>query len=322
MRKEKKDLTSLKLKRAVFFGLALSFFLLPGQNWYSAVALKYQAPKVQSVNIAPPVADYPVFFGLPAPQVSARGVVVIDRDSASLIYSKNAKTPLLPASTVKIMTALVALDQWNLDEVLIVLAVNNQEQDMELVKGERITFKNLLYGLLVSSANDAAMVFAQNYPGGNQAFVAAMNQKAKDLNLVDTHFANPTGLDNDKNGNLLANYSYTTALDLARLAAIALKNDIIGQIVATPKITVSDTTGKFTHTLYNLNVLLGKIEGLKGIKTGWTQLAGECLVGYGERNGRAVITVVLGSQDRFGETAALVNWAFANHRWQSFTPSI
>lgn len=322
MRGRKKNLTNLKIKRAVFFCFALSFFLLPGQNWYSAVNLDYRPSQVQSLSVIPPLRDYPVFIGPKTPQVTARSAVVLDRDSAVLMYGKNDNVPLLPASTVKIMTALVALDQWDIDEVLLVFAVDDQEQDMKLQKGEKMTVGNLLYGLLVASANDAAMVFAQNYPGGDKAFVATMNQKAKDLNLTDSHFANPTGLDSDKKGRLLADYSYTTALDLARLAAVALRNEVIDQMVATQKITVTDISGRIIHDLYNINALLGKVEGLKGLKTGWTEEAGECLVGYAERDGRGIISVVLGSQDRFGETAKLIDWAFSSHHWEVMAPSI
>lgn len=323
MRGKRKNLTSLKIKRAVFFGLALSFFLFPGRNWYSAVNLKQQTSKVQSLNIAPPVSDYPVFVGPQTLQVAARSAIVLDRDSAVLMYGKNDDVRLLPASTVKIMTALVALGNYGLDDVLTVREIAHQgQQSMNLIKGEKMTVANLLYGLLVASANDAAMVFAENYPGGSGAFVAAMNQKAKDLNLIATHFANPTGLDSDEKGKLLADYSYTTALDLARLAAVALRNDTIDQVVATPKITVTDISGRIIHDLDNINTLLGKVEGLKGLKTGWTEEAGECLVGYAERNGRGIISVILGSEDRFGETAKLIDWAFSNHQWEVMAPAI
>jgi D-alanyl-D-alanine carboxypeptidase (penicillin-binding protein 5/6) len=193
---------------------------------------------------------------------------------------------------------------------------------MRLVKGEAISVENLMYGVLVASANDAALVLAQNYPGGEQGFLAAMNNKAKELNLNDTYFANPTGLDSDEWGNLLPARSYTTALDLARLASWAMRNEVLAKMVATPQITVSDTSGKRQHQLYTINELLGYLPGIKGIKTGWTEEAGECLVSYTEREGRGIITVVLGSGNRFGETASLVDWAFSNHQWQKITPSI
>jgi D-alanyl-D-alanine carboxypeptidase (penicillin-binding protein 5/6) len=300
------------------------FFLFPGQNWYLAVNLNYQSPKVQPLEMSiPSSADYPInFTGVQPPNLTAQSAVVLDRDSAVLLYGKNEKTQLLPASTVKIMTALVAMDYYHLDDVLVVDEVNGEGQDMELVKGERITVKNLLYGALVSSANDAALVLAQNYPGGEIGFVKAMNQKAKELNLNDSYFANPTGLDSDEEGNLLTDYSYTTALDLARLSAVALKNETISQMVAIPQIVVSDVGGAISHRLYNLNQLLEKLEGVKGVKTGWTEDAQECLVSFVERNGRGVISVVLGSQDRFGETKKLIDWVFANHRWEGIIPSI
>jgi len=314
----------LKIKRASLFCLGLVFFFFPGQNWYSAVNLNYQSPKVQPLDVAlPSPADYPLnFTGVQPPNLTAQSAVVLDRDSAVLLYGKNEKTKLLPASTIKIMTALVALDYYNLDEVLVVDGVDNEGQDMELVKGEKISVKNLLSGVLISSANDAALVLAQNYPGGETSFVKAMNQKAKELNLADSYFANPTGLDNDQQGNLLADYSYTTALDLARLTAVALKNEIISQMVVIPEMVVSDVSNKISHRLYNLNQLLGKLEGIKGVKTGWTENAEECLVGFVERNGRGVISVVLGSQDRFGEMTQLIEWAFANHSWEIFIPPI
>lgn len=323
--KEKnKDFTILKIKRAALFCFGFVFLFFPGQNWYSAVNLDYQSPKVQALNIlVPPPADYPLnFTGIQPPSLTARSVVVLDRDSAVLMYAKNENIQLLPASTVKIMTALVALDYYNLDDVLVIGEVNSQGQDMKLIKSERIMVKNLLYGVLVASANDASLVLAENYPGGEKGFVEAMNKKAKELNLNDSYFANPTGLDSDPQGNLLPDYSYTTALDLARLAAVALKNETINQMVAIPKIVVSDVSGKINHPLYNLNELLGKIEGLKGVKTGWTEDAGECLVSLVERGGQEIITVVLESEDRFGETARLIDWAFSNHRWENLTPSI
>jgi len=323
--KEKnKDFTILKIKRAALFCFGFVFFLFPGQNWYSTVNLNYQSPKVQSLAVSlPSPADYPVnFTGIQPPSLTARSVVVLDKDSAVLMYAKNEKIQLLPASTVKIMTALVALDYYSLDDVLMVNEVDNLGQDMKLVKGEKITVKNLLYGVLVASANDAAVILARNYPGGEKEFVKAMNEKEKDLRLEGSYFVNPTGLDSDLQGNLLPDYSYTTALDLARLAAVALKNETISQMVAIPKIVVSDVDGKISHQLFNLNELLGNIEGLRGVKTGWTEDAGECLVGYVQKDGRGIITVILGSQDRFGETTKLIEWVFSNHRWETFTPSI
>lgn len=313
----------LKIKRAALFILGLNFFLFPGQNYYSVVQASWHTPQTRRINFEPPpVAFYPVdITGVSAPNLTAYSAVVKDNDSAVPLYGKNEKLPLLPASTVKIMTALVSLEHYRLDDVLTVEEVFNLGQGMKLVKGEKISVKNLLYGLLVASANDAATLLARGFPGAEKSFVDQMNQKAKDLHLDGTYFTNPTGLDTAKDGKLLKEYSHTTALDLARLTNWALKNPIFSEMVATKKILVTDISGSIKHELENVNILLGKIEGLKGVKTGWTEEAGECLVSYVERDNHKIITVVLGSTDRFGETTRLIDWAFANYQWQDIIPS-
>jgi len=314
----------IKIKRGFLFIFCLSFFLFPGQNWYLIVQATWQPAQTQKLDFPfLSVANYPINFKevLP-PSLTARSVAVVDRDSSVLLYGRNEKLQILPASTVKIMTALVALDYYSLDQVLVVGKIDDLGQDIKLVEGERMTFKNLLYGLLVASANDAALVLAQNYPGGKLAFVQVMNQKAKDLNLKATYFANPTGLDSDEQGQMFTDFSYTTASDLAQLASLALKKEIILEIVSTQSITISDVDGKIFHQLGNVNQLIGKFPGMKGLKTGYTEEAGECLVGYTERNGHGLITVVMGSQDRFGETVKLTNWVFDNFQWQEVNPSI
>jgi len=314
----------IKIKRGFLFVFCLSFFLFPGQNWYLTVQATWESPQTQELNFPfLSVANYPVNFKeVPPPLLTARSVAVVDRDSSVLLYDRNEKLQILPASTVKMMTALVALDYYSLDQVLVVGKIDDLGQDIKLVKGEKITFKNLLYGLLVASANDTALVLAQNYPGGKVAFVQSMNQKAKDLNLKDTYFANPTGLDSDEQGKMFTDFSYTTASDLAQLASLALKKEIILEIVSTQSITISDVDGRIFHQLGNINQLIGKFPGMRGLKTGYTKEAGECLVGYTERNGHGLITVVMGSQDRFGETVKLTNWVFDNFQWQEVNPSI
>ena len=314
----------LKLKRASLFCFGLVFFLFPGQNYYLVVQSDYKKNPTRSLNFELPSPSlYPVnYTGQKPPLLTAKSVVVMDKNSSVVIYSKNENLWILPASTVKIMTALVALDYYQPEDILTVGEVSDFGQTMKLIKGERITVKDLLYGLLIASANDGALVLAQNYPGGQKAFVTAMNRKAAALNLGNTYFANPTGLDSDGEGNLLPDFSYTTALDLARLAAEAFKNPLFSQIIQTEKIIVTDVSGKIIHPLFNINQLLGKVDGLKGGKTGWTEEAGECLVAYTEKENQGIITVVLGSQDRFGETKKLIEWVFINYRWINITPSI
>ena len=314
----------IKIKRGFLFCFGLSFFLFPGQNWYATVQATYQPPQTQKLDFPlSAIASYPVnFTQSPPPSLTARSIALVDRDSAVLIYGRNERLQLLPASTVKIMTGLVTLEYYQLSDVLTVGKIDKNGQDMKLLEGEKMTVKNLLYGLLVASANDAALVLAQNYPGGEINFIKAKNEKARQLGLNDTYFANPTGLDVNKEGKMLTDFSYTTALDLSRLAAFALKNEALLAIVSTSSITVSDVGGKIFHRLDNVNELLNELPGMKGLKTGWTEEAGECLVGYTERDSHSLITVIMGSRDRFGETVKLTNWVFDNFYWQEVNPSI
>lgn len=261
--------------------------------------------------VTPVPAPYPVnTTGVyPGPEVSAQGVVVYDVNSGVIMYGRNTEAPLFPASTTKIMTAVVALEHYGLDDVVTVQTVANSGQVMGLVPGEQITVENLLYGALIHSGNDAAWALAEHYPGGVEKFVEVMNEKAAELHLSHTHFTNPVGYDDPAHT--------MSPEDLTRLAAYALNNHTIAKIVAIPQITISDTLHTRFHALTNVNALLGKIPGVAGIKTGWTEEAGENLVTLVERNGHRVITVVLKSQDRFGDTETLINWVFANYRWDS-----
>ena len=241
------------------------------------------------------------------PVLSAQGAIAVDLDSGVVLYEKNADARLLPASTTKIMTALVAMDFYPSDTVVTVHNPSVEGQKMGLVKGEQITVRGLLDGLLIYSANDAAEVLAQIYPGGREGFVRAMNIKAEALHLNNTHFSNPTGLD--------GNTHSSTARDMVRLAEFAMRNPLFAEIVVTKEKMVTDKTGKIVHRLKNINELLGE-DGVVGVKTGWTENARENLVTDVEKDGRRVIIAILGSQDRFGETKELIGWLFDNYHWQ------
>jgi D-alanyl-D-alanine carboxypeptidase len=277
--------------------------LIPGASEPTSRALSFRVPTP---------APYPqnttgIYPGL---EITAGGVVVLDVDSGVFLYKRNEEELLSPASTTKIMTALVALDAYDLDDIVTVGQIVNEGATMGLVPGERITVENLLYGALIQSGNDAAWTLGEQYPGGMEAFVAAMNAKAQALHLTNTHFTNPVGYDDIAHK--------MTPIDLARLAHVALQNKTIAKMVAIPQITVSDVTHSFFHPLTNVNQLLGKIPGVGGIKTGWTQEAGENLVTLVERGGHRVIVVVLRSQNRFDDTARIIEWIFANHQWEIF----
>lgn len=246
------------------------------------------------------------------PIVSAQSVMAVDLVSGVTLYEKDPNKALLPASTTKIVTALVAIDTYQPEQVLKVGKVSVEGQKMGLVWGEEIKFIDLLHGLLIYSANDAAEVLAQNHPGGRDLFIGLMNKKVKDLGLTNTHFTNPAGLDGGA--------QYSTTRDLAVVAKEAMKNKTFAEIVGTKEKTVKSVDNRFTHRLLSTNELLGKIEGVKGVKTGWTENARENLVTYIERNGRHVMIVVLGSSDRFGETEELIDWVFGSYTWEEVKP--
>lgn len=252
--------------------------------------------------------DLPVLSdGSSFPIISAQGAFAVDLDSGVSLYEKNADNPLLPASTTKIITALVALDAFKLDDVLTVGKISVAGQKMGLKEGEQIKFEDLLYGLLVYSANDAAETIAGLYPGGRDSFISAMNNKATELSLKNTHFDNPVGLDADG--------QRSTAKDLVRASEVAMRNPEFARIVGTKNVLIKDVSGKLSYNLNNVNELLGSVPGVMGVKTGWTENARENLVTYVVRDDHKVMIAILGSQDRFGETKELIDWIFGNYKW-------
>lgn len=296
--------------RKIFAVLLLFFVLLyPGHNKLQTIVLN--PGPVKSYDLShPDFTVYPHSDGIKAPPLSATGVVVQDLTSHAVIFERQADKHMLPASTTKIMTALVAIDAW--PDLSTVLTVKNEDraigQTIDLVRGEQLTVESLLKGILIHSGNDAALALADNYPGGYSAFVGAMNTKAKELHLDNTTYKNPSGI--EQYGHV------TTPRDLAILAGVAMSNPIIAEIVNTKFAVIKDTTGEISHPLETTNELLGVIDGLRGLKTGWTENAGECLVSYVERDGHPVIIVILGSLDRFGETTKLVDWVYNHHEWK------
>lgn len=316
---KKAYLTLLQLKRAftrlpegkrlLFFLIILTLFLYPGQNYWQTLSLNPTQPKVKAANITlnqplPPQPDQ-----TPPPRLTAQAVFVFEPDSGTILHQINPDTRLHPASTTKIMTALTALDVYSPNDILTVKTGDQAiGQSVHLETGQQFTAKDLLYAILVASGNDAALTLAENYPdGGYSRFVELMNQKAKDLHLKNTSFTNVSGIEG---GN-----HKTTVHDLAILTKEAINNPLFMEIVNTPQITITDTTNQTQYKLETTNQLLGKIEGLKGIKTGWTENAGECLITYVERNNKKIITVVLNSSDRFGETKQLIDWVYSHHAW-------
>lgn len=276
-------------------------------------------PKIVTINDSLEFRKYP---SIPIisnknehPEFSAEAVLAVDANSGVILFSKNPDLRVYPASTTKMITALTAMDYYDLDRVIKVGNVNVVGQKMKLLPGESISVRDLISGLLIFSANDAAEVLAQNYcvtnaseECGRDYFIDAMNQKAMEIHLDNTTFLNPTGLDNE--GHL------STARDLSRIALEGMKNPLFRELVGTKEVDVESVDGVVKHKLSNLNELLGEVEGVLGVKTGWTENAKENLVTLIERDDRDVVIVVLGSDDRFGETKTLIDWVFTSYDWK------
>lgn len=206
------------------------------------------------------------------------------------------------------MTALVAIEHFKPADILVVTEDSLVGgSTMGLKVGESLTFRSLLYGMMLNSGNDAAYTIAINYPGGFYAFIDQMNKKAGELGLRNTHFQNPAGFDNESH--------YSSTQDLLKVAKAAMQNSQFAKVVSTKETSVISWDKSNAHELKNLNKLLS-IEGVLGIKTGFTEKSGENFVGLVERGGHKVMTVVLDSDDRFGESEALMDWVFQNYSWE------
>ena len=231
-----------------------------------------------------------------AVEVSAAAAVLMDADSGRLLYDKNGEKRMLIASTTKLMTALVALEQGGLQQEITVTGGHMAEgSSMYLRPGEKLTLETLLYGLLLSSGNDAALAVTECM-GGAVPFVARMNEKAAELGMENTHFANPNGLDDEAH--------YSTAEDMAKLAATAMDDPVLRRVASTRTARIGG------RTLTNHNKLLSRVEGCVGLKTGYTRAAGRTLVSCAERDGVRLVAVTLQDGDDWNDHASLYEQGF------------
>lgn len=260
-------------------------------------------------EMMPPSEIYPKYTGVAEIEVLSRSALAIDTGSGLVLYEKNSQEPVMPASTSKVITALVALDAYGLDQRVIVPNISVEGSKINLKEGENISVEDLLYGLLVSSANDAAEVLAAYYPGGRNIFIAKMNSKAQNLGLRKSVFVNPTGLDEPG--------QTTTAQDLVKASFYAMQNPIFEKIVSTKNYNILSMDGSVSHRLNNINQLLGEVDGVKGVKTGKTEGAMENLITYVERDKGRVMIALLGSSDRFADTTKLIDWIYSNYTWSN-----
>lgn len=241
------------------------------------------------------------------PKINSKFAIVLDRDNKAILYGKNEKTKTKMASTTKIMTSLVVIENTNLNNVVEISAkaAGTGGSRLKINKGDKITVRDLLYGLMLRSGNDAAVALAEYIGGSIEGFAMLMNKKAQEIGLKNTNFVTPHGLDSEEH--------YTTPYELAILTDYALKNETFSNIVNTKTCNIS--INGYSRTISNTNELLGNLNGVYGVKTGFTNGAGRCLVTSIKRGNLDVICVVLGADTkkiRTTDSIKLIEYTFAN----------
>ena len=248
------------------------------------------------------------------PEISAKSAIVVDfkteQPKNNILYQKNAEQKLSIASLTKIMTAIVALENLNPDQVIKISkeSVFTDGNNGGLIISEELTVQDLLYIMLVESSNDAAMALANdNQHLHYEEFIKLMNEKATELQMANTHFEDASGL-SEKN--------YSTVSEMIDLVKYAMRTPLLAQILETQETTINSVDNKIIHNLFSTNKLLGKIPVILGGKTGYTDEAGGCMLTFSKIDSSYLVTVVLGSQNREDDTEKLINWAQTAWLWQ------
>ena len=249
---------------------------------------------------------------LSLPSVSAKSAILINADDGSVYYEKNPDEPMGMASTTKLMTALVVAERLDPGKTVTVPkeAVGIEGSSIYLTEGERITILELLYALLLSSANDASVALAIECAGSVEDFCALMNERAREMGLVNTHFTNPHGLYDESH--------YTTARELAVIGRYALQNELIAKIVSTKKAYISHDGEADARLLVNHNKLLSRYDGAIGMKTGFTKKTGRTLVSAATRDGLTLIAVTLDAPSDWSDHTAMLNYGFDRYEKTEF----
>ncbi|MBQ9657695.1 MAG: D-alanyl-D-alanine carboxypeptidase [Clostridia bacterium] len=297
------------------FSITLFLILLP--HFCFADDIDYEQDSMETsvsqssyISSSSTVSTSTVEKNVEVPDINSRAAVVIERSTNAILYGKNETTVRKMASTTKIMTAIVVLEnKSDLSEIVTVSskAASIGGSTMGLTSNLEISINDLLYGLMLCSGNDAAIALAEHVGGSVEGFADMMNKKAKELNLNNTHFVTPHGLDNDDH--------YTTAYELALLTNYALKNETFAKLVRTSNYTVMLKGGP--KNLHNTNELLGYLNGVYGVKTGFTNGANRCLVTSCKRNDLDIICVVLGADTkkfRTQDSTKLIEYAFKTYQ--------
>ena len=241
-------------------------------------------------------------------ELSAKSAVLIDGETGRVIYSKNSDEKLPMASTTKIITALTAINNGNLSDVVTVseTAATTEGSSVWLSAGEKLKLSELLYALMLESGNDASVAIAEHVGGSVTAFSEMMNELCKQAGAFSTNCVTPSGLDDELH--------YTTAGDLAKIARLAMQSDVFREIVSTYKTTIPWEGNDWDRTLVNHNKLLNIYEGADGIKTGYTKKSGRCLVSSAEKDGWRLIAVTLNAPDDWNDHVKMLDYGFENFK--------
>jgi D-alanyl-D-alanine carboxypeptidase (penicillin-binding protein 5/6) len=243
------------------------------------------------------------------PETYSKHIICIERTTQTVLFEKDAYSKTAMASTTKILTGIIAIENCDLNEVVEISskAANTGGSTLGISAGQKISMENLLYGLLLRSGNDTAVAIAEYIGGDLEGFAKIMNQKANEIGLKNSNFVTPHGLDDELH--------YTTAYDLAILTNYALNNETFYKVVSTKQISVN--IGNYSRTLINTNELLGNVDGVYGVKTGFTGNAGRCLVSACKRNDLDIIVVVLGADTkkiRGLDSKKVIEYVFNNYQ--------
>ncbi|GIV15157.1 MAG: serine-type D-Ala-D-Ala carboxypeptidase [Armatimonadota bacterium] len=248
-----------------------------------------------------------VAHAIPPPILKAKSAILVDADTGQVLYKLRADERRAIASTTKMMTAILLIERGNLDDLVVATenAVRTRYANLNMTPGETIPLRDMLYAIMLRSSNDGCVAAAEYLCGTEQRFVELMNEKAQELGLTNTHFANSHGLDDPNH--------YSTARDLATLARYCIRNPLFNEIVRTQKARILRSVNQQDVVVTTHAHCLKHLPGADGIKTGYTAKAGRCFVGSVTRNGWRLISVVLGSTDADKDTHALIEWAYKQY---------
>ncbi len=275
----------------------------------SDIQKSFDVTDLLSVNRIP-VKDYNAI----QPDIEAKAALIMDVDSGVVLFEKNGRDQLSIASLTKIMTAILVMESLSLYEVVTVdenyanLSEDEVGVRIWLRQNEKITVGDLLVALLVRSAGDAAFALAKHHSGSVEEFVNEMNKKAEILNLKNTHYMNPIGLDDDEH--------YSSVFDLAILTKYALRFQTFRNIIKIKEANITSTNGRISHSFKSTNRLLDSYLDIQGVKTGTTDAAGESVINLARSpDGHEIIAIILDSPNRFQENKSIIDWVFRNYSW-------